>query len=386
MQRHGKKMFPGTNASDIFFLDNPKKSKVKKIDLNKYINKTNNEKNNMDNKTIKRIPINKEIIGIKIPVKKRVLKKFNSTTLKKGEINPFLNKNDTVKKRQLKTHRSVDNLKIKNNFKNISLTEPDFNENNVNDNLKSVDLNKIKVKHRILGSNKLNSSFNSKESHKVEPNKFSALTQRNYKEANRNRNIQTNNFYNKFINKNELLNKKANNNQNKRLKKKENLKLKTAKEEIFLIKKEKMDDNVIDINSLKKNLIGSGINFVSLTGVSSSLDPINRDSVRLIINSNDFDKSKLNRIEKVLKNKGLKLNEIKNNYNKKYSRGIFPAKSKWNDGKYGGREAKEKLQLSMEFQKKEKQNKFHKKNLISKNNFYDITYKNNNIKRNKSME
>ena len=147
-----------------------------------------------------------------------------------------------------------------------------------------------------------------------------------------------------------------------------------------------MDDNVIDINSLKKNLIGSGINFVSLTGVSSSLDPINRDSVRLIINSNDFDKSKLNRIEKVLKNKGLKLNEIKNNYNKKYSRGIFPAKSKWNDGKYGGREAKEKLQLSMEFQKKEKQNKFHKKNLISKNNFYDITYKNNNIKRNKSME
>ena len=61
-----------------------------------------------------------------------------------------------------------------------------------------------------------------------------------------------------------------------------------------------------------------------------------------------------------LRSNKVKLNEIKNNYNKKYSRGIFPAKSKWNDGKYGGREAKEKLQLSMEFQKKEKQNKFHK--------------------------
>ena len=388
MQRHGKKMFPGTNASDIFFLDNQKNTKIKKLDLNKYINKTefNKEKNNANSNTIKHVPINKEIIGIKMPMKKRVLKKFNSTTLKKGNINPFLNKNDTtIKKRQLKTHRSVDNLKIKNNFKNISLTEPDFNENNMNDNLKSVDLNKIKVKHRILGSNKLNTSFNSKESHKVEVNRFS-LTQRNYKEAEKNRNIQTNNFYNKFINKNATLNKKSNNNKNIKLKTNENRKFKTPNEEIFLIKKEKMDDNVIDINSLKKNLIGSGINFVSLTGVSSSLDPINKDSVRLIINSNDFDKSKLNRIEKVLKNKGLKLNEIKNNYNKKYSRGIFPAKSKWNDGKYGGREAKEKSELTKEFQKKEKENKFHKKNLISKQHFYDITYKNNNIKRNKSME
>ena len=78
---------------------------------------------------------------------------------------------------------------MKNNFKDISLTEPDFSQRNLNNNLRNVDLNKIKVKHRILGSNKWNTSFNSKESHKVEVNKFS-LTQRNYKEAEKNRNIQ----------------------------------------------------------------------------------------------------------------------------------------------------------------------------------------------------
>jgi hypothetical protein len=258
----------------------------------------------------------------------------------------------------------------------------------MNSNLKSFNLNKVKVKHRILGSNRVNMSFNANESYRNPINKFASYTARKPKESENSKINQSKEFYNKFINKKISNTKSINNKNNSKItmKKNENKKYKVPKEEIFLIKKEKMDDNVIDINSLKKNLIGSGINFVSLTGVSSSLDPINRDSVRLIINSNDFDKSKLNRIEKVLKNKGLKLNEIKNNYNKKYSRGIFPAKSKWNDGKYGGREAKEKLQLSMEFQKKEKQNKFHKKNLISKNNFYDITYKNNNIKRNKSME
>ena len=106
----------------------------------------------------------------------------------------------------------------------------------------------------------------------------------------------------------------------------------------------------------------------------------------MIVNSNDFDKNKLNKIQHILKNKGLKLNEQKKNYNKKFSKGIFPAKSKWNDGKYGGRENREKLELSMEFQKKKKENKFLKKNIISKEHFYDITYKNNHIKRNKSIE
>ena len=84
-------------------------------------------------------------------------------------------------------------------------------------------------------------------------------------------------------------------------------------------KKEKLDNEIIDINSLKKSILGNGINIVSLTGISSSLVPINKDSVKLIINSKDIDKNKLHKIERILKNKGLKLNEQKNNFNKKYS-------------------------------------------------------------------
>ena len=74
------------------------------------------------------------------------------------------------------------------------------------------------------------------------------------------------------------------------------------KEEIFIIEKEKLDNNVIDINSLKKNILGKGISIVSLTGISSSLDPINKDSVKLILNSNDVDKTKLDKIGRILNN------------------------------------------------------------------------------------
>ena len=110
--------------------------------------------------------------------------------------------------------------------------------------------------------------------------------------------------------------------------------------------------------------------------------------MKLILNSNDIDNNKFNKIEKILKSKGLKLNEVKRNYSKKCSSEIFPVKSEWYDGKYGGRESKEKLELSMEFQKKNRENKFHKKNLISKNNYFDVKYKNNNnnLRRNKSVE
>ena len=93
----------------------------------------------------------------------------------------------------------------------------------------------------------------------------------------------------------------------------------------------------------------------------------------------------MDKIGRILKSKGLKFNELKNNYNKKFGKGIFPAKSKW-DGKFGGRESNEKLKLSLEFQKNKKENKFMKKSVISKQHFYDITYKNNQIKRNKSTK
>ena len=202
------------------------------------------------------------------------------------------------------------------------------------------------------------------------------------------RKIGMDNYYNKFINKNKALNDKKENinkNLNLNLKSAKTHRYQEPKEEIFIIEKEKLDNNVIDINSLKKNILGKGISIVSLTGISSSLDPINKDSVKLILNSNDVDKTKLDKIGRILKSKGLKFNELKNNYNKKFGKGIFPAKSKW-DGKFGGRESNEKLKLSLEFQKNKKENKFMKKSVISKQHFYDITYKNNQIKRNKSTK
>ena len=387
MKSHGKKIFPGSNSSNIFFIDNPKNNK---LDLNKYINKPHNNinsKQNINNKTIKDNSFNNQ--NSKMPIKKRVLKKYNSTTLKKGDINPFSKQNEIIKKRQLVSHRSVDYFNTKKtSAKKISLTEPNLNDVSISKELKQNDQNKIKVKHRILGSNKSNSSFNCKTSRESSQRTFTTLTQRAKKEPMTSRKIGMDNYYNKFINKNKALNEKKEN-INKNL----NLNLKSArthryqepKEEIFIIEKEKLDNNVIDINSLKKNILGKGISIVSLTGISSSLDPINKDSVKLILNSNDVDKTKLDKIGRILKSKGLKFNELKNNYNKKFGKGIFPAKSKW-DGKFGGRENNEKLKLSLEFQKNKKENKFMKKSVISKQHFYDITYKNNQIKRNKSTK
>ena len=240
MQRKGKKIFPGTNASNIFFLDNKKNNN---IDLNKYINKTNTnkEKKISNNKTIKEIKSNKEIKGINKPAKKRVLKKYNSTTLKRGEINPFLHQNDDIKNRQLKTHRSVDNFKIKKNIKNISLTEPDLSIINMNSNLKSFNLNKVKVKHRILGSNRVNMSFNANESYRNPINKFASYTARKPKESENSKINQSKEFYNKFINKKISNTKSINNKNNSKItmKKNENKKYKVPKEEIFLIKKKK---------------------------------------------------------------------------------------------------------------------------------------------------
>ena len=381
MKSHGKKMFPGINASNIFFLDNQKNIK---IDPKKYINKTKtiNINKDLNNKIIKDNTINKDKINIKIPIKKRVLKKYNSTTLKKGEINPFSNQNDTIKKHKLTTHRSFDYLKTKKYSNKIALTEPNINGLNISANLKKTDSNKIKVKHRILGSNnKINESFNSKTSRKPSENKFSSFTYRRVKQPEIKQKIQPMNYYNKFINKSDKLNES-----NKKIirtaktERNNNYKYSEPKEEIFIIKKEKLDNEIIDINSLKKSILGNGINIVSLTGISSSLVPINKDSVKLIINSKDIDKNKLHKIERILKNKGLKLNEQKNNFNKKYSGGIFPAKSKWNDGKYGGRENKEKFVLSMEFKKNTKENKFHKNSNFSKNNSFDFKYKNKPMK------
>lgn len=388
MKKHGKKMFPGVNKSNIFFLDNQKSNKK---NLDKFINKNITNNSNIEKKNLtykKNITNNNNAINsntAKLPMKKRVLKKFNSTTLKKSDLIPFSNKTNTIKKRQLTTHKSMDYINHLNIKKDsISLTKSNLNtpftNQKLSSNLKNCNLNKIKsIKPRRLGStNKLNISINSNYSNNTSTIKESnnnnkhyssstltSFTRRKINENNKN------NYYNKFINKNN------NNAKNK---------LKMPKEETYIIKKEKLDNKIIDIKSLKKNLIGNGINVISLTGLGSSLIPINNDSVKLIVNSNEIDSNKLNKMQKILKNKGLKLNEITNNYNKRFSKGIFPAKSKWNDGKYGGRENLEKLELSMEYKRKKDENKFHKKNILSKNNFIDLKYKNNEIKRNKSVE
>ena len=378
IKSHGKKVFPGSNSSNIFFIDNQKNNK---LDLNKYINKPN--KKNTTNKTIKDDSINNQ--NLKMPIKKRVLKKCNSITLKKGNLNLFTKQNEIIKKKQLVSHRSVDYFNAKkNNFKKMTLTEPNISETAISKDLKS-DLNKVKVKHRILGNSNLNRSFNCKTSRESSKKTFTALAQKIKKEPITSRRMETGNYYDKFINKNKTLNDRNNKiNNNLNLKSARKSKYQEPKEEVFIIKKEKLDNNVIDIKALKKNILDKGINIVSLTGISSSLDPINKDSVKLIINSNDVDKTKLDKIGRILKSKGLKFNELKNNYKKKLGKGIFPAKSKWNDNKFGRRESREKLQLSMEHQKNKKENKFLKKSTITKQNDYDVTYKNNQIKRNKS--
>ena len=149
MKSHGKKIFPGSNSSNIFFIDNPKNNKH---DLKKYINKPHNNinsKQNINNKTIKDNSFNNQ--NSKMPIKKRVLKKYNSTTLKKGDINPFSKQNEIIKKRQLVSHRSVDYFNTKKtSAKRISLTEPNLNDVSISKELKQNDQNKIKVKHRIF--------------------------------------------------------------------------------------------------------------------------------------------------------------------------------------------------------------------------------------------
>ena len=86
----------------------------------------------------------------------------------------------------------------------------------------------------------------------------------------------------------------------------------------------------------------------------------------------------------------LEFNEVKNNYNIKFTRGIYPNKSNWKDITYGGREKFEKAEISSKFQNDKNKGKFHKKHILSKTNFYeDVKYKNNSEirkKRNKSVE
>jgi flagellin-like hook-associated protein FlgL len=83
MKSHGKKIFPGSNSSNIFFIDNPKNNK---LDLNKYINKPHNNinsKQNINNKTIKDDSFFSELMSIamEIAIRQRDPKQILKTEL-----------------------------------------------------------------------------------------------------------------------------------------------------------------------------------------------------------------------------------------------------------------------------------------------------------------
>ena len=372
MRTNGKKMFPDKNTSNIFFLDNKNKAN---INPNKYVNKNNNNNNNNN------LKINKKSNNSINDNRKRhnSLEYFNTHKLERNK-NSIIDKenNNTINRRKvLYTQKSVDALKTKRVLGNFSARNYILNKNNIWERNKSFD-NTNMTEYQPL--NTISAFSHGK-------NKNNDLSKKNQK-------IPSNNYYNKFINKS-LLNKQNQNikmrnmqyNRSKKIKKDNII---PPKEQTFIIKKINPDDNLIDTNELKKKFSENGVNIISLDGIGNLLVPINNDSVKVVLNSNDINSKKFKKIEKYIKNKGLKLDEVKKNFNKKFTRGIYPDKSKWCDTTYGGRESFEKAELTNKFKKDQKENKFHKKNFISKNNFYrDVKYKNNfeiKPKRYKSVE
>ena len=389
MKGNGKKIFPGKNESNIFFVDKEKKANAS-LNPNKYINKNNNinnnknsiesysnaknrnsnNKNNTNKNTMHNYTINEN--------RKRhmSIETFKPNNLKKNR-NPILpteNQNNNRRK-VLYTERSVDCLKPRRILGNFCTRNYILNKNNIWDKNQSLD-------------NNINNSLTSRETKPIK--KYSSFSQNEIKRENEKNNTQTmnpklktstNDYYNKFINKPNLNGKNknqkiANFHKNKKSKINNN-NIPPPKEQAYIIKKENPDDNLIDIKELKKKFSENGVNIISISGLSSSLVPIKNDSVKVVVNSNDIKSKKFNNVEKYLKNKGLEFNEVKKNYHIKFTRGIYPNKSNWGDITYGGREKFEKTEMSSKFLKDQKQNKFHKKNLLSKTNFYNVKYKNN---------
>lgn len=375
MKGNGKKMFPGKNNSNIFFVENKNNSK---INPNKFINKNHKPIKDINNNIISNknnIIINSNDLIKNNRNRNKSSEVYNSNKLKKMNNTISANNNYINRRKVLYTERSVDCLKKKRVLGNFSATTYLLNKNDIwkTHNRNSIDNIHNSTRYKPL---KTFSSFSQKE---IEDD-FSPKT---------NRKKSSKIYYNKFINKQSLIdNKKLSNRQI--IKNRKNNNIPPPKEQTFIIKKTKLDNNLIDIKDLKKKCLENGINVISLTGLSTSLEPIDNDSVKLILNSKDINSNKFNEIEKYIQKKGLKLNEVKNNYHIKYTRGIYPNKAHWDDLTYGGREKFEKSEISSKFQKAQSKGKFHKKNILSKTNFYkDVKYKNNSeIKpiKNKSVE
>ena len=368
MRSNGKKMFPDKNRSNIFFIDNNIKTNV---NPNKYVNINNPPINNKTSYVSR----NGQNIN-------------NKTNLK----NDLLSGGALVGKRRLKRHRTLEILNS-NNLKNKNYTiNCDDNNNNNNNNNKQ--FNRKKVLYNIWnGESKSKTNLNSlNNSVEYKPEEFKKMNNEEYKPLNTISNFSnfsidkiTNNnynnvgkikkkkqkdpldsYYNKFVNK--KFHKKKCINKNKKS---------PPKEKTFIIKKVKQDDSLIDTYDLKKNFAKNGINIISMSGLSNSLVPVNEDAVKIRLSSNDINSKKFKKIEQLIKDKGLKLDEIKQNFNIKFTEGIFPENMKWNDLTYGGREKFEVAKIREKFDKKRKVNAFSRKQLISKNCYINNKYKNN---------
>ena len=373
MRGNGKKIFPGKTQSNIFFIEN---KNIQNRNLDKYINKGKNHINkennrkNLNNMNYIYLDKNNKNNQLKINKKENISisdnrKRHNSMeifNINRLQINKNLNpKNNIIRRKSLDTERSVDSIRPRRVLGNFSARNYILNKNSIWTRGKSMDISNDSNLREYKPLNTI-SSLNQNKNNIIDI-------------AKTDRRIPSNNYYNKFVNKNNTLLDQQNKHKiiNKNKNKKNNIS--APKEQTFMIKKINPDDNLIDTSQLKKHFSKNGINIISLSSNNTSL--INKDSIKLILNSNDVNSKKFKNIENYFKREGLEASEIKNNYHIKYTRGIYPNKSGWDNVTYGGREKFEKAELSSRFTKDEKEKKFHKKNVVSKNYYRNFKYKNN---------
>jgi hypothetical protein len=384
MRNYGKKMFPGKNNSNIFFVDNTNRTN---INQNNYINQNNKYKNNRSNNIfhnennpnlINRNINNNENVKQKSKVsindnrKRHMSMEIINPINLENNLNKISQKESQINRRKvLYTERSVDCLKPRRVLGDFSARDYLLNKNNAWDKSLTLDGQYNPITEREKRPFRRFSSFSQNEVEHCIKN-----TNNNKEE---NKKILSDKFYNKFINKPILIEQNKNMPKNRNRKNNINKIISPPpKEQAYVIKKLNPDNNLIDINEIKKNFSKNGINLISIEGLSNLLVPTNNDSVKIILNSNDVGTNKFHKVEKYIQNKGLKMNEIKNNYHIKFTRGIYPNKAMWKDVTYGGREKFEKLEISSKYEKEQKKNGFHKKNILEKTLLYrDLKYKNN---------
>lgn len=396
MRSNGKKIFPDKNRSNIFFIDNNIKTN---INPNKYVNIENrlnyDVSNNNNNKAkASYISRNNQKINNKTNLKsdllsngdmggKRRLKRHR--TLEILNSNEIRNKNYTInyddnnknkqfnRKKVLYTQKSVDYLRPRRKLGTFSTRDYILNKSNIwngeseskNNLNKSVEYMPEEIKQMNNEEYKpLNtiSNFSNFSIDKITNNNYNNIG----KIKNKKQKAPMDSYYNKFVNK--KFHKKKSNKKNKKS---------PPKETTFIIKKAKKDDSLIDTYDLKKNFTKNGVNIISISGLGNSLVPVNEDAVKIRLNSNDINSKKFKKIEQLIKDKGLKLDEIKQNFNIKFTEGIFPENMKWSDVTYGGREKFEVAKIREKFNNERKGNAFRKKQLISKNCYINNKYKNN---------